>query len=502
MTPDEALAALRLEQRIRRARVDLVTWCELAGPTERGPFAMKRWQRDLCARLQEISERVAAGIPVRAQVESPTQTGKSEIVRRWLAWHLACYGQSIGFGSYEGGLATEHSTAIRAMLRSQVALRVWPHLTKNKGDEFEQSGEKIQDRANDWSIPAPHADQRPARFVARGRRGGMTGRFLQLIVPDDLLMDEAEYNSAAAREEAWSWYRSQAEGRVSENNGSIVMIGSRWGSDDVHARARKIADQGAHPVEVMSYPLVAKAGDLMGRAPGEYLTDQWDEKKEARVRAIYGARLSAANLDCAPIDESGGTFKKEFFSKTYTGNPADVARICDWHVLALDGAETAGAGDWSVLTWVGRRQGAYLKLGQWRQQVELPELLALVRNVIAEVRPHGTLVEVKSSGKAVYQTLSREIPGLVAVQKSRGKRDCYLAASPVFEGGSWLMPATAQPWQQGYTERMTAITGLKDGEVDDEADADVMVVLWDQERQAKDNAPTAGGLLALLRGGR
>jgi predicted phage terminase large subunit-like protein len=304
------------------------------------------------------------------------------------------------------------------------------------------------------------------------------------------------------RDQAWSFVQSQAYLRVQTRGGAIVLVGSRWGSDDPHGRQRKESAGSRRAPVVLSYPLKAKPGDRMGRAPGQYLLPGFTAEGEADTRVELGARLAAAVLDCEPIDDAGSTFKPTFFSRTYAGNPADVARICEWHVLALDGAETAGAGDWSVLTWVGRRQGAYLKLGQWRQQVELPELLALVRGVIAQVKPNATLIEAKSSGKAVYQTLSREIPGLVAVQKSRGKRDCYLAASPVFEGGSWLMPATAQPWQQGYTERMTAVTGLKDGEVDDEADADVMVVLWDQERQAKDNAPTAGGLLALLRGGR
>ena len=93
MTPDEALAALRLEQRIRRARVDLVTWMELAGPP------LYAWQRDAAAYLQSVSEQLVeaeraflAGEPivqVRLQIEVMTQVGKTHMVALWMACHLA-----------------------------------------------------------------------------------------------------------------------------------------------------------------------------------------------------------------------------------------------------------------------------------------------------------------------------------------------------------------------------------------------------------------------------
>ena len=514
MTPTEALAALRLEQSIRRARVDLAVWMEIAGPTVIGDFILADWQRDAAKHLQAFSAQLveaerahaagAAAVQIRAALEVMTQAGKSEAVCRFIAWHMASTGQSTALGSFADSLSVELSRKVRALLRSGIARRVWLHLQRAasaSADERDtESGEVIKDTERDWSIPNIRAGRSNTRFVARGRGGTLNGRSVWLVVLDDLIKDEMDYASFAARDEAWSFIRSSAETRVATRGGGILQVGSRWGTDDTVARYKKLEALGGHPLIVWSYPLRAKADDLMGRPVGAYLLPGWGPEREAAQRATYGARLSAAILDCAPIEDAGSTFKSEFFSRTYVGNPAEVARICDWHVLALDGAETAGAGDWSVLTWVGRRAGAYLKLGQWRQQVELPELLMLVRNAIAETRPHGTLVEVKSSGKAVYQTLSREIPGLVPVQKSRSKRDCYLAASPVFEGGSWLMPAEAQPWQQGYTERMTAITGLKDGEVDDEADADVMVILWDQERQGTAEVDP-GEVLRLLRGG-
>jgi predicted phage terminase large subunit-like protein len=506
MTPTEALAALRLEQRIRRARVDLVTWCELAGPP------LYDWQKDAAAYLQSVSEQLVEAeraflakepiVQIRLQVEVMTQVGKTHLVSLWMAWHVASKNQNAAVASYAASLAEGISDDVRAALRSGLALRVWPHLgrKKNESDDVDDTGQRVKDSSADWSVTNADPKGRNVRFAARGREGGLNGHAFWLVVGDDLLKNQTEYASKAMRDQAWSFVQSQAYLRVQTRGGAIVLVGSRWGSDDPHGRQRKESAGSRRAPVVLSYPLKAKPGDRMGRKPGQYLLPGFTPEGEADTRVELGARLAAAVLDCEPIDDAGSTFKPTFFSRTYAGSPADVARICDWHVLALDGAETAGAGDWSVLTWVGRREGRYYKLGQWRQQVEFPELLMLTRNVIAEVKPHATLVEKKSAGKQVYQVIERELPNVIGVDKGRGKRVCYLAASPVFEAGGWLMPEQAQPWQNEYVERMGAVTGLKAGEVDDEADADVMVILWDQERQGTSEVDPAE-VLRLLRGG-
>ncbi len=494
---DQLRDALLLEQRIRRARVDVVAWAELAGPTERGPFVVQGWQRDFLRRLQGLSESVARGEDRRAQGEAPTQVGKSECVRRWLAWHLATVG-SVGLGCYAHDLAVEHSRAIRALLRSPIARRVWPHLTRAKTDEIDEDGEPIRDREDDWSIPAPTPDRRPPRLAARGRRGGLSGRFLPLIVADDLLKDETEYTSTAARDEAWAWLRSQAEARVREHGGTILVLGSRWGVDDPHGRQRANATKGGGDViEVWSYPLVAKPGDTMGREPGAYLTDGWTPEREAKARAALGRRLARAMLDCDPEADGAGIWKRAAFSRFYSGRPEEVARTCSRTWLSVDGAETAGAGDWSVVSWWGFRNGRYLKLWQDRQQVEYPELRALVAGLIASRKPNATYIEKKSSGKAVYQELARTLP-VIGVDVTRSKKDRYNAASPTLEHLCDYPDPSVAPWMADYVDRMVAITGEGD-EVDDEADADTLGILADLQAPT---APDYRGMLDGLRGRR
>ena len=512
MTTRDELRQLALRERlIRSARTSLVAWLKVAGPTELGDFILADWQRDAAERLQALSAELveaeqayASGLPavqIRAALEVMTQAGKSELVGRFLAWHMASTGQSSAIASYSDSLSVELSRKVRALLRSGIACRVWPHLQRVADpalDELDdESGEVIKDTERDWSIPNVYPGRRNTRFVARGRRGGLNGRSVWLVVPDDLIKDESEYLSAAVRDEAWSFIRSSAETRLATRGGAILQVGSRWGTDDPIGRYKRLASTGGYALRVWSYPLRAKAGDIMGRAVSAYLLPGWSPDREASQRATYGERLARAILDCDPMEDGGGLWRPEHLSGTYQvgAGPIAVARTCSWHVLALDGAETAGGGDWSVLTWVGFRDGRYLKLGQWRQQVEFPELLALVRRVRAEVNPGGMLVEVKSSGKQVYQTLSREVAGIVPVQKSRSKRDCYLAASPTFESRSFLLPDPPPPWLSGYVERLLVVTGTKDREVDDEADADTMVILWHQERDRQTQGADPGAML-------
>ena len=469
---EATLAAIVAERKIRKARIDVVAWAEIAGPTERGPFVAQAWQIDLLRRLQTVSEAVAAGRPVRVDVEAPTQVGKSEAVKRWLSWHLATVG-SVGFGSYERGLAVEHSTAIRSILRSPIARSVWPHLSRKVKREInEDTGEPIRDSSDDWAIPSrDYRSRRPTRFVARGRKGGLAGRYLPLIVADDLLKDESDYLSEAFRNEADRWVKSQAELRVQENNGSIVFVGSRWGNDDPQARRR-----GRDPsVQVWSYPLVVRPGitprDALDRAPGVYLTDQWDAEKERQARIRLTPRLARAVLDCAPEGSGGEFWKAENFSRRYHLSPESMARQCSRTWLALDGAETAGGGDWSVIVWWGEGNGTFVKLGQWRVQVEFPELLALARDIYAKCRPNAFYIEKKSSGKGVFQTLSREIPGVVGISVSTSKRDRWNAALSAMQV-SCEYPADA-PWMLDYVDRMISLAG-EGNEMDDEADADTL----------------------------
>lgn len=205
--------------------------------------------------------------------------------------------------------------------------------------------------------------------------------------------------------------------------------------------------------------------------------------------------MAAAMLDCKPQPDEGGAWKVEWFSRRYKGDPREHARMADFTVLSLDGAATAGGGDWSVLAWWGVFGNKARKLGQWRQQAAFPELLNLARDQFKALHPVALVIEKASAGVQVAQVLEREIPGVVAVPVSKSKRTRYNAVSSRWEAGNIEYPESSD-WMAGYVERMTAIQGEGD-EVDDEADADALFCAWWIDHG---NEPSASEMLDAMRG--
>ena len=156
-------AALLLEQRVRKARHDLATWCSVVGSTELGPWRHHRWQAHALGELQKLSDRLiaieagyAAGQPteqIRMTLETLTQVGKTEIVVRFIAWHMGRACQSVAIGAYSDPLAREISGKVRAILRSSIAARVFTHLHRAKDDtldDVDEWGQRLKDSEEEW----------------------------------------------------------------------------------------------------------------------------------------------------------------------------------------------------------------------------------------------------------------------------------------------------------------------------------------------------------------
>ena len=491
--PAEARDAMLAHAARPHRKGSLAAWCEAGPPGEHGPLRLRKWQRAYLRRLQRFSADVQAATSPRLNVSVPTQEGKSELTRRWLSWHMANYGDSVGYGCYSGNLATEMSIATRELLRSPQALSAWPHLAGEKADELDETtGQKIIDRDDDWSIPSREGRRNP-RFIAVGVGGG-SGRTLAIFAVDDAFKNETEYGSGAERAKVRQWLRSVVTARVRSRGGGVVVVGTRYGADDAHGVLAQWAATGGIPVDVFNVPLRAGENDDGGRDPGEYVSEIWTPALEAQTRLELGERMSAAMLDGRPMSDVGGSWKPAWFSHRYTGTPEENAAMADYTVLALDGAETAGGGDNSVLVWWGVFGNKARKLKQWRQQVEFPELLALARDQHEACKPNAFVIEKASSGTQVAQVLAREIPGVIPVVVSKSKRVRYNAVSPLWEAGNMEYPAKAD-WMGGYVTRMLEVTGEGD-EVDDEADADSLFAAW---WQGHDGEISVGDVLAGMR---
>ena len=466
--------AARAEKRRRAAaRASLAAWCEYGPPTERGAFVARAWQRHLCERLERFVEQVRAGESPRLIIHAPPQSGKSEIVaRRFPVWCLSG-GLSVALCSYADTLAVEHSIAARGLAQSDEALRLWPHFARTDTAK-DARGRMLRDTLDDWTVPAS-ADKPPPRYLARGVGGGLSGRTCDIVVIDDPFKDIADASSAARRAAVWSWYLSAVRARVDASGGGVIVMHTRWHVDDLAGRLER---ETSEPWEVLSYPLIAGADDLLGRAPGSAL-EPWTEERAEQTRRAVGSRIFAAMYQGRPTLDEGALLKRDWLAHRYTEPPAVVARRCDLTVLSLDPAATEGRGDHSVLQWWGFHGARAYLLRQWRGQWAYPTLRQTVLDAARECKPNAVLVEDTSNGRALADELSRVVPGLVRVPAKGSKQSRIVAETAAMEAGGVLLPAT-EPWVGDLVERLVVITGEGD-EVDDEADALCMAMRWRRE---------------------
>lgn len=477
---DRARVEAAEEAKAAAARTSLAAWCEYGPPTERGRVVLDDWQRDLCTRVQAAVDEALSDAERNVWIfliDAPPQSGKSEVMRRLSVWLLA-RGVSVGFVSYGASLAEEHGRGIRLMTRSPEAHRVWPHLR-------DADRKRLKDTDAEFSVPAASGDRVGPRLMPRGRDGALTGRSMRVVVTDDMFKDAADYNSAASRRQVDQFLRTSVVARLMEHGGIVMKIGTRWGvADDTgwwEERAEELRAAGLQVRVVRwSYPLRARADDLMGRAPGAYLTPRWTEDKERAARIMYG-RHAPAILDGDPTPDGGAIWKREHFGARYAW-PCDVmSRLCEFRGLFVDGAATSGAGDHTSVRhwgWIGPK--AHF-LGAWRGQWAFPELLATLRGAVAEVKPNVVVIEDSTAGRQAGQVLQREIPGVVLWPVKGAKKVRWDAALPNYGSGSVLFPEPGHwPELQPFIERMVVLTGEGD-EVDDEADADAMAHLWRAE---------------------
>ena len=322
------------------------------------------------------------------------------------------------------------------------------------------------------------ADQRAAQriataagalYYATGVNGPVVGRRADLLLIDDPVRNQAEADSAVARERLWDWFRSDLVSRL-RPGGSVVLVMTRWHPDDL---AGRLAAAGGWRTLIL--PAVAETDDPLGRPPGAPLWPEWEDAAALNARRLaVGERTWAALYQQRPYLRSGGMFTTAripvLSAQELAPLLADAERVRGWDLAATEAREGSDP-DWTVGVHLARtRAGGFVVLDVERLR---RGPAAVEAAICAAAARDGTSVAIGlpqdpgQAGRAQIRHLVRQLAGFrVRASTETGSKEARAApvASQIEAGNLALVHGL---WNAALLEELEAFPlGTKDDQVD------------------------------------
>ena len=234
-------------------------------------------------------ERVENGELKRLMIFLPPRAGKTEIIsKRFPAYILGKHPEkNIVCCSYGSDLANEFGRKAKGITQTQEFKDVF------KG--FSLADDKRE--GGNWET------KEGGGYYSVGVGGALTGRGFDIGIIDDPVKNREDAESLVIRDKVFDWYTSTFYTRQQGLDSAIVIIMTRWNTDDL---AGRILEAEPDKWEVISLPAIEDGKALCNR-PGFGL-----EFYEQQRNAI-GVRDFSALYQQDPIASTGQTFKKEDF---------------------------------------------------------------------------------------------------------------------------------------------------------------------------------------------
>lgn len=378
----------------------------------------------------------------RLIISLPPQEGKSQRVTRTSSlWRLIQAPETrLGIVSYAQALAETFSRDVRNWINvydgTEGTLDLELRVARDNGS------------ARRWQLAGHRGG-----IVAVGVESGITGRPIDGLIIDDPFADEKQADAAYYRNLVYDRWRSSWATRLAPG-APVILIMTRWHEDDLAGRL--VAAEDGHRWRVINIPAVADHDpakgetDPLGRAPGQWLQSargRTDAEWEA-IRIQAGTRVFNALYQGRPSPSTGNVWRRPWWrfyeNMLWTLAPdgsywveADEV-IQSWDMAFKD---TKGS-DFVVGTvWARRGANVYL-LDKIHKRLTFTETITAFKAITARwPQASAKLVEDKANGTAVIDSLSKEIPGIVAVTPTESKYARANAVAPFIQAGNVLLPA-------------------------------------------------------------
>lgn len=305
---------VQLGAQIELARRDFFEYCHLKAPD----FYKydRKYLIKMADDLQEFSESDYDVLIINV----PPRHGKSRTAGNFVEWLLGNNPDiKIMTGSYNETLSTTFSKSVRNTIQEVKAdpnkvvfSDIFPGIKIKQGDGA----------MNLWSLEGHYSN-----YLATSPTGTATGFGANYIIIDDLIKNSMEANNANVLNNHWEWFTNTMLSRL-ETGGKIILIMTRWHSQDLAGRALEEMPQLGYKVKHVNMKAKQDDGSMLCE---EILSSEEFERKTKTM----GEDIASANYQQEPIDIKGKLYSG---FKTYSEVPK-IKRICSYTDTADTGSD-------------------------------------------------------------------------------------------------------------------------------------------------------------------
>lgn len=420
------------EAKLELARRDFFDYCELMAPD------FYKRSRQYLVQLANTLQEFVFNSPKKVLVISiPPRTGKSRTASLFAEW---TFGKDptkkIMTGSYNETLSTQFAKTVRNTIQTQ---KVEPFIPVFS-DVFPDVKIKQGDAAmNMWSLEGQYSS-----YLATSPSGTATGFGCSLMIIDDVIKNAQEANNQLTKQAHYEWFTNTMLSRL-EEGGKIIIIMTRWASDDL---AGRIINHFQDDAEIISLKALQDDGTML--CEDVLSRESYEEKKKLMSPDIF-----YANYQQEPIDLKGQLYTS---FKTYDSLP-QFEKIQSY----TDTADTGSDYLCSIIYGIYQKEAYILDVIYTNEPMEITE--PLVAKHIFEYKVNQADIESNNGGRGFSRQISHYLTNTYNTNHTviRPFHQSKNKQARILSNATWVMEHIYFPqnWHNKYPEFYKAITSYQ-----------------------------------------
>lgn len=420
------------EAKLELARRDFFDYCELMAPD------FYKRSRQYLVQLANTLQEFVFNSPKKVLVISiPPRTGKSRTASLFAEW---TFGKDptkkIMTGSYNETLSTQFAKTVRNTIQTQ---KVEPFIPVFS-DVFPDVKIKQGDAAmNMWSLEGQYSS-----YLATSPSGTATGFGCSLMIIDDVIKNAQEANNQLTKQSHYEWFTNTMLSRL-EEGGKIIIIMTRWASDDL---AGRIINHFQDDAEIISLKALQDDGTML--CEDVLSRESYEEKKKLMSPDIF-----YANYQQEPIDLKGQLYTS---FKTYDSLP-QFEKIQSY----TDTADTGSDYLCSIIYGIYQKEAYILDVIYTNKPMEITE--PLVAKHIFEYKVNQADIESNNGGRGFSRQISHYLTNTYNTNHTviRPFHQSKNKQARILSNATWVMEHIYFPqnWHNKYPEFYKAITSYQ-----------------------------------------